>query len=66
MVAGKALRCDCGHEALAHDEDRLVDAIRRHASEEHGVSFSVELARELARGATPVSSDDGNIGKETQ
>jgi len=51
MFAGKAIRCDCGHEVRADDEDGLVEAIRCHASEEHGIAFPVELARELARGA---------------
>jgi predicted small metal-binding protein len=66
MFAGKAIRCDCGYEVRATDEDGLVEAIRRHASEAHSIAFSVELARELARGATPVSSDDANIGEERQ
>jgi predicted small metal-binding protein len=50
MFSGKAIRCDCGYEVRAHDEDELVEAIRRHAWEEHRIDFSVELARELARG----------------
>ena len=66
MFAGKALRCDCGYEVRASDEDALVEEIRRHASEAHGIAFSAELARELARGATQLPSDDGIIGKETQ
>jgi predicted small metal-binding protein len=66
MFAGKALRCECGYEVRASDEDTFVEEIRRHASEAHGITFSVELARELARGATQAPSDDGFIGKETQ
>ena len=66
MFAGKALRCECGDEVRASDEDTLVEEIRRHALEAHGISFSVELARELARGATPAAGDDRIIGKETQ
>ena len=57
MFAGKALRCDCGYEVRASDEDALVEEIRRHASEAHGIAFSVELARELARGATEAPGD---------
>jgi predicted small metal-binding protein len=57
MFAGKALRCDCGHEVRARDENGLVEAIRRHALEAHGITFSVELARKLARGATEAPSD---------
>ena len=66
MFAGKALRCDCGSEVRASDEDALVEEIRRHALEAHGIAFSAELARELARGATQLPSDDGSSGKETQ
>ena len=66
MVADEALRCECGYEVRASDEDTFVEEIRRHASEAHGITFSVELARELARGATQLPSDDGFIGKETQ
>jgi predicted small metal-binding protein len=66
MFAGKTLRCDCGYEVRASDEDAIVEEIRRHASEAHGIAFSVELARELARGATEASSDDEVIGKERQ
>jgi predicted small metal-binding protein len=66
MFAGKAIRCDCGYEVRAAGEDGLVEAVQRHASEAHGIDFSVELALEVIRGATPVSSDDGIIGKETQ
>jgi predicted small metal-binding protein len=65
MFAGKAIRCDCGYEVRASDEDQLVEGIRRHASEAHDIAFSVELARELARGAT-AAGDDGTIGKEKQ
>ena len=66
MFAGKALRCECGYEVRASDEGDFVEEIRRHASEAHGIAFSVELARELARGATRVPSDDEAIGKERQ
>lgn len=65
MFAGKAIRCDCGYEVRADDENRLVDEIRRHASEVHGIAFSVELARKLARDATQ-AGDDGILGRETQ
>jgi predicted small metal-binding protein len=66
MFAGKTLRCECGYEVQALDEDSFVEGIRRHASEAHGITFSVELARELARGATEEPSDDGFTGKEMQ
>jgi predicted small metal-binding protein len=66
MFAGKALRCECGYEVRASDEDDFVEEIRRHASEAHGIAFSVELARKLARDATQGAGDDENIGRETQ
>jgi hypothetical protein len=66
MVADKAIRCECGYEVRASDEDGLVEEIRRHASVAHGIAFSLELARKLARGATQASSDNGIIGRETQ
>lgn len=66
MFAGKAIRCDCGYEVRASDEDHVVDEIRRHASEAHGITFPVELARKLARDATQPAGDDGTLGKETQ
>ena len=69
MVADKALLCDCGHEVRASGEPALVDAIRRHAREAHGIEFSVALALDVARGARPVPSErahDGIKQKETR
>ena len=42
------LRCDCGFEARADDEDRLVAEVRRHAREAHGMSLSHDEALLLA------------------
>ena len=42
-----------------------MEAIRRHASESHGIDFSVELARELARGGLEPAGER-SIGKEKQ
>jgi predicted small metal-binding protein len=44
MFADQALRCECGYEVRASDEAALVDEVRRHASETHGISFSAEEA----------------------
>jgi predicted small metal-binding protein len=72
MFTGKALRCDCGYEVRALDEDAFVEAIRRHAREAHGIDFSVELALDLARNAQLAPSDRAGLehdrvnGKETQ
>jgi predicted small metal-binding protein len=56
MFAGKALYCDCGYEVRADDDDALVEAIRRHAFEAHGIEFPVELALDVARRAELVPS----------
>jgi predicted small metal-binding protein len=64
MFAGKALRCECGYEVRASDEDAFVEEIRRHASETHGITFSIELARKLTRDATQAGGEI--IGRETQ
>jgi predicted small metal-binding protein len=67
MFAGKAIRCDCGYEVRAEDEDGLVEAIQQHASESHGIDFSVELARELARGGSALQpAGERRMGKEKQ
>jgi hypothetical protein len=58
MSAGKAIRCECGYEVRASDEDALVEGIRRHASEAHDIAFSIELARKLAREATQLAGED--------
>jgi predicted small metal-binding protein len=44
MPDDKALRCDCGYLAAEDDEARLVQEIRRHARDAHGIDFSVEEA----------------------
>lgn len=44
MPDDKVLRCECGYEAVAADDARLVEDIRRHALEAHGIAFSVEEA----------------------
>jgi predicted small metal-binding protein len=74
MLAGKTLRCDCGYEVRASDDVALVEAIRRHAQEAHGIEFSLELALDVVRGAQLTTSErggfephrDGAIGKEQQ
>ena len=72
MFVGKALHCDCGYAVRTSDEDALVDAIRRHAREAHGIEFSVDLALEVARRAQLASSEGleleqiGINGKEKQ
>jgi predicted small metal-binding protein len=40
----KVLSCECGYEVNAADEAELVEEIRRHARDAHGIAFSVEDA----------------------
>ena len=44
MPDDKVLSCDCGYEVTATDEAELVEGIRRHARDAHGIAFSVEEA----------------------
>ena len=44
MPDDKALRCDCGHQVTGDDEAELVEEIRSHARNAHGIAFSVEDA----------------------
>jgi predicted small metal-binding protein len=45
---GEVVRCDCGFEARAANEDGLVAAIQRHAWEAHGMPLSHDEALLLA------------------
>ena len=44
MPDDKVLTCECGYEVTATDEAELVEEIRRHARDAHGIAFSVEDA----------------------
>jgi len=44
MPDDKALRCDCGHKVTGDDEAELVEEVRLHARNAHGIAFSVEEA----------------------
>ena len=66
MFCDKALRCDCGYEVPACDEDTVVEEIRRHAWEAHGIEFTVELALDVVRKARLGLEHDGATGKEKQ
>jgi predicted small metal-binding protein len=39
-----SLQCDCGFEARAGDEDGLVEEVRRHAMQAHGMELSHDEA----------------------
>ena len=44
MRVGRVIRCECGFEARAADEEGLVAAVRRHAAEAHCMPLSQEEA----------------------
>ena len=44
----RVLQCDCGFEARAANEDRLVEQVRRHARETHDMTLSHDEALLLA------------------
>jgi hypothetical protein len=44
MPDDNVLRCECGYQVSGHDEADLVETIRRHARNAHGIAFSVEDA----------------------
>lgn len=44
MPDDKALRCDCGYQVTGGDEAELVEEIRWHARNAHGIAFSFEEA----------------------
>jgi predicted small metal-binding protein len=45
----KVLRCECGYEARADDEDGLVAEVRRHAWQAHSMTLSHSDALQLTR-----------------
>ena len=65
----KVLRCECGFEARASDEEGLIAEVRRHATETHGMAlthddallltFRAELDRHTGRGASSADNQDG-------
>jgi hypothetical protein len=43
-IVDKLIRCHCGFEARAENEDGLVAEVQRHASEAHGMALSHDEA----------------------
>ncbi len=62
----RTITCDCGFEARAGDEAGLVAAVKRHASEAHGMQLSDDETRALvARSGLGTSATaDGEPRKE--
>jgi predicted small metal-binding protein len=61
----RVLRCDCGFEARAADDDELAVEVRRHAREEHGMRLSRAQAQELVVRAV-IPRRTATRGKEKQ
>ena len=38
------LQCDCGFEARADDQEGLIEEVRRHARQAHGMELSLDEA----------------------
>jgi hypothetical protein len=53
----KVLRCDCGFEVRAGDDEVLVSRAREHARKVHGMEFTAEQVLQLAM---PAESTDGS------
>ena len=69
MPDDKVLSCECGYEVTATDEAKLVEEIRRHARDAHGIAFSVEDALlvvfRLELESSQVSTERGVRGSRT-
>jgi predicted small metal-binding protein len=44
MLDDTVLSCECGYEVAASDEAELIEEIRGHARDAHGIAFSIEDA----------------------
>ena len=60
------LRCDCGFDACAEDEEGLVAEVRRHALEAHGMALSYDEALLLAFRAELDQRAPSAIARETK
>ena len=61
------LRCDCGFEVHADDEENLVVRVQRHALEAHGMPLSAEEVLQLAlRAGLGDGTLQQRIGKEEE
>jgi predicted small metal-binding protein len=49
VIVDKALTCECGFEARAADEEGLIEEVRRHAREAHGMALSHDEALAISR-----------------
>jgi predicted small metal-binding protein len=71
MPDDKVLSCECGYEVTATDEAELVEEIRRHARDAHGIAFSVEDALlvvlrsqlDLSRASSETGTRDAHVSE---
>jgi hypothetical protein len=61
----RVLHCHCGLETRAADEDGLVEAVRRHVREAHGMALSREEALLLAFRAELDEKPPATTARET-
>jgi Protein of unknown function (DUF1059) len=47
VIVDKVLRCNCGFDARATDEEGLVAEVQRHAREAHGMALTHDEALAL-------------------
>jgi predicted small metal-binding protein len=64
MFADKALRCDCGYEVRASDDEACVREVLRHASQAHGIDLPSDVAIDLVRRARLVPHGEPSTQEE--
>ena len=55
-MVDKVLVCECGFEARAEDDEALIEQVRRHAAEAHGMTLSYDQALALTVTRKPTGS----------
>jgi predicted small metal-binding protein len=60
----KVLRCDCGFEVRADDDEALVRRARDHARNAHGIEFTTEQLLQLT--ARAESRDGRDVHRTTK
>ena len=60
------LSCECGFVACGTGEEELIVAVRRHASEAHGMVMSLDQARQLVTRARRVEAPPATPPRNTR
>jgi predicted small metal-binding protein len=58
VTVERELTCDCGFVARGEDEEALVEQVRRHARDAHGMALSHDEALAVARDSTARSEQE--------